>query len=290
MSNQIQTQQVIGVISAAAAVAVMAISFRVIDKWMPEPQAGRMGNPGYAFVKRTKRGSLSIITKGEEKATLEITNQEDMQDITQLLTRLGVTFEMTPGISKSAWEGAPVDMRGPRPVRIEPGNKKAYPGWTVEFDFKELEKVMRSITELGVAKLPSPSHKSARVVVTSEPTPRPEGGTRFYIDVYDEHGTYVLESIYDELPDVIVLTSRYAKPGYAMKGYGTAAFIDKSGPLALSLRTGKPMVIVELSHEGAAFYNALEAKGIARFRQTPNAEYPYVVEPLEKAKEAVARE
>jgi len=112
--------------------------------------------------------------------------------------------------------------------------------------------------------------------------------TLYVSTVRDESGKDVLESTFREYNDRIELLTRYAKPGEAMKGYGTAAFVDPSGPLALSLNTGKPMVVDELSHDAAAFYNALEHRGIARFRQTPNAPHAYVIEPLEGARRAIS--
>jgi len=107
--------------------------------------------------------------------------------------------------------------------------------------------------------------------------------------VEDKYGKAVLESTFSEYDNEIVLLTRYAKPGEAIKGYGTAAFVHPSGPLALSLRTGKPMVVDELSHDAAAFYNALESRGIAKLRQTPNAPHNYIIEPLEGAREAISR-
>ena len=104
-----------------------------------------------------------------------------------------------------------------------------------------------------------------------------EGVRSFVTVVYDKLGTPVLESTWEELDDKIVLLTRYAKPGEYQKGYGTKAFME--GPLAQSIKTGKPMVISELSREARAFYEALEQKGIASLRMTPGEEYLYKVLP-----------
>lgn len=95
---------------------------------------------GYQYVKRTKRGSLVAITEREGRAIVEVPNHEDMFDLSNMLNHLGVRFDMRPGISKSAWEGAPIHMRQPRHRFAK--FTDPYPGWTVEFDFHELERVL----------------------------------------------------------------------------------------------------------------------------------------------------
>lgn len=93
--------------------------------------------------------------------------------------------------------------------------------------------------------------------------------------VKNEYGESVLEAVSHEFNNEILLYTRYAKPGEAMKGYGTRAFIE--GPMELSIRTGKPLVVDEMSSDARFFYEALERRGIASFRMTPGAKHMYSV-------------
>ena len=98
----------------------------------------------YRLVRRTKRGSLITITRQGNEARLEITNLEDMNDISSLLNATGIVWGTESGISKPTWEGASPRSRisrGPESERLN-----IYPGRTVTFDFTELERI---IGELG---------------------------------------------------------------------------------------------------------------------------------------------
>jgi len=104
------------------------------------------GNPSpleekYRLVKRTKRGSLVVIEREGDKAKLEIPNLKDSRDISNLLSTAGIKFDSSGGISKNAWEGAPVGLRTERGVMAKKSG--TYPGLTLTFDFADLEKVMQ---------------------------------------------------------------------------------------------------------------------------------------------------
>lgn len=98
-------------------------------RWIPPEEK-------YRLVKRTKRGSLVVIQREGDKAIIEVPNLEDMLDISKLLNASGIKWDMRSGISKSAWEGTPAHLRGSR------GVGKGYPGYTVMFNFSDLEKVI----------------------------------------------------------------------------------------------------------------------------------------------------
>jgi len=120
-----------------------------------------------------------------------------------------------------------------------------------------------------------------KATVETIPEPRRVYGEEYIAHttlVKDEFGNPVLEAVAREYDDKILLVTRYVRLGEAMKGYGTRAFVE--GPLALSIKTGKPMVVDELSWEAGAFYKALEQKGIASLRMTPGEEHLYKVLPM----------
>ncbi len=120
---------------------------------------------------------------------------------------------------------------------------------------------------------PSPSGVRIETAVTELPATEDfPGGRSFYVTVIDEEGVHVLDSQYAELEGRIVLMSRYVRPGYGFKGYGTKSFVE--GPLALSISTGKPMKTTPLSEDGVAFYRALERKGVVTI--TPDPERPHI--------------
>lgn len=102
---------------------------RALGKYIPPEEK-------YRLVKRTKRGSLVVIQREGGKATLEVANIEDMMDISRFLRVSGIKWDIQSGISKSAWEGVPVYLRMPR------GMGKGYPGYTITFDFSELERIV----------------------------------------------------------------------------------------------------------------------------------------------------
>lgn len=103
----------------------------------PEPNKKQiLSEEKYRLVKRTKRGSLVVIHREGDKAIIEISNMEDMLDISKLLNASGIKWNMESGISKDAWEGTPARSRKPR------GVSKGYPGHTITFDFGDLEKVI----------------------------------------------------------------------------------------------------------------------------------------------------
>lgn len=106
-------------------------------------QLEQAGPVEYELVKRTKRGSLVVITKVGRQARLEIAKPQDMMDISKLLDASGIRWEIRSGISKPAWEGTPAWLRmerGPESIRLG-----KYPGHTIEFDFGELERVVRGV-------------------------------------------------------------------------------------------------------------------------------------------------
>lgn len=94
----------------------------------------------YRLVKRTKLGSLVEIRREGDKAKIEISNIEDIRDISNLLNATGIKWDMSAGISKSAWEGMPQWRR----IKRGPMSERAgtYPGQTITFDYADLEKVM----------------------------------------------------------------------------------------------------------------------------------------------------
>ncbi len=98
-------------------------------KWIPPEEK-------YRLVKRTKRGSLVVVQRKGDKATLEIPNLEDMNDISNLLNASGIKWSMQAGISKPTWEGTPAYLREPRDI------SGAYRGYTITFDYSDLEKVI----------------------------------------------------------------------------------------------------------------------------------------------------
>ena len=81
-------------------------------------------------------------------ALLEITNLEDMQDVSNLLNAAGIKRDTYTGISKSTWEGTPAYLRPERgPASVRAG---IYPGKTIKFNFADLESVMN---EMGTSHL-----------------------------------------------------------------------------------------------------------------------------------------
>lgn len=95
-------------------------------KWVPRTH-GKSSNPyvppeeKYRLVRRTKRGSLVTIERVGQKARLEVTNPEDMRDISNLLNASGIQWIMFQ----------------------EPTQQ--FIGWIIEFDFSELERVTKGL-------------------------------------------------------------------------------------------------------------------------------------------------
>jgi len=98
--------------------------------------AGITGNPNryitpeekYHLVRRTRRGSLITIERVGNKAVLEITNYEDMINISNLLNAAGIKW--TTHSKEETF--IPREKRYGR-VRV------------VEFDFSELERVVKDL-------------------------------------------------------------------------------------------------------------------------------------------------
>lgn len=81
----------------------------------------------YSLVKRTRRGSLVTIEKVGQRALLEVTNLEDMTDISNLLNAAGIKWASTL-----------------KENTFIPREKRYGTAWIIEFDFSELERVMGS--------------------------------------------------------------------------------------------------------------------------------------------------
>ena len=131
-------------------IQMMLVKFMMND--LPH-LSGMIPNPGkyvppeekYRLVKHTRRGSLIVVTKADDMAKLEVTNFEDMQAISRLLSASGIEWKTRRGVSKPVWEDAsPLyrEKRGAESIRLG-----LYPGSTIEFDFLELERVMAELNK-----------------------------------------------------------------------------------------------------------------------------------------------
>jgi len=72
----------------------------------------------YRLVKRTKHGTLVVIQREGNKAIIDTTSYEDMNDLIHLLDTAGINRELSQ----------PPHLVGK--------------GWRIEFDFSELEKIV----------------------------------------------------------------------------------------------------------------------------------------------------
>ncbi len=82
----------------------------------------------YRLVKRTKRGSLITIARVGDKAVLEITNYEDMLDVSNLLNEAGIEWTTYP-----------------KEKVFIPREKRYGRVLIVKFDFRELEQVVEGL-------------------------------------------------------------------------------------------------------------------------------------------------
>ena len=82
----------------------------------------------YRLVKRTKRGSLVTIVRVGDMAVLEITNYEDMLDVSNLLNEAGIEWTTYP-----------------KEKVFIPREKRYGRVLIVKFDFSELERVVEGL-------------------------------------------------------------------------------------------------------------------------------------------------
>ena len=84
----------------------------------------------YWLIKRTRRGSLVTIERVGNKAVVEVTNYEDMMDISGLLNAAGIK-----------WKGHRKERT------FIPREKRYGPTWIAEFDFSDLEEVIMNLED-----------------------------------------------------------------------------------------------------------------------------------------------
>ena len=88
-------------------------------------------NEQYSLVRRTTRGSLVAVKRESNMAYLEVTNFEDMNEISNLLNAAGIQRTTTR-----------------KEETYIPREKRYGFAWIVEFDYSELEKVMGGLSFL----------------------------------------------------------------------------------------------------------------------------------------------
>ncbi len=101
--------------------------------------------------KKTTRGSIITIIRDEEQdlARIEVTDVEDMMKISSALGKAGIAMDVKQGVSKHTWEDAlPQHKRVRGPMSKQKGE---YPGLTIYFLSKRIDKVLLSITPLLAA-------------------------------------------------------------------------------------------------------------------------------------------
>jgi len=129
----------------------------------------------YRLVKRTKRGSLITIEREGSKAVIDVTNLEDMRDLTHLLDAAGISWNMYQ----------PPELIGK--------------GWRIDFNFADLESVVSQM-RLSSLLLEEPREHYSNI---TDVIPRIKGVripkvNRWFIIPWQEANNYVRDSVVKE--------------------------------------------------------------------------------------------
>ncbi len=98
--------------------------------------------------RKTKRGAILTVIQDEQQglARIEITDTEELMTITSILGKAGIAIDLKHNVSKHTWEDALPQHKRIRGPMMRKNNE--YPGYTIYFMLRRMDKVLLSLTPL----------------------------------------------------------------------------------------------------------------------------------------------